>query len=805
MPIRIKLVDSVYHLRRASRDHHTYGFAGITQEYQSGMKRLLILLLWATVAFAQSNTGELRLTVKDPSGLGIESTVQLVSEANQYQETFNTDSAGTLDAKRLPFGVYTVQVQRPGFANVSASIEIHSAIPVESTIQLSVAPVNESVKVTDSDTLVDPSRTGTIERIGTSMIQDRLTSLPGRSLQDLVNTQPGWLYEGNAVLHPRGSEYQTQFVVDGIPLTDNRSPSFGTEIEADDVQSMSIYTSDIPAEYGRKMGGVVEVNTQRDTRPGLHGELVLSGGSFDTAGAYATAQYVWGKNTLGFSADGNMTSRYLNPPVPENYTNTGTTGDFAINYTRDFTDRDRLNVSVHHELSRYEIPNEQVQQAAGQMQNGDHGETMGIISYQHILSPDVVGDLHGMVRDDYGDLSSNPFSTPIIATQHNHFQEGYFKGSLSVHHGRQEWKAGIESDSIFLHENFSDMITDPSQFDPRTPPAFSFLGNRPDIEQSAFIEDFIRLGKWTVSAGLRWDHYQLLVNQNAVSPRLGVARYLKSADLVIHASYDRVFQTPDFENILLSSSPAVISLDPNVLRLPVKPSHGNYYDVGLTKGFWGKFSLDMDSFVRSVNNFADDDQLLNTAVSFPIAFLKARIYGAEGKVNIPHWGKLTGFVSYSYMVGSVYFPVTGGLFLGQDALNAQTTTSGRFWDSQDQRNTVRLRMQYQLTGRLWVAGGAEYGSGLPFDFNGTYEDALAQYGPAVVGRINFDRGRVRPNLSIDASAGVDLLKSDRLTLKLQADGENLNNRLNVIDFAGLFSGNAIAPPRSYGLRLRAAF
>lgn len=78
--------------------------------------------------------------------------------------------------------------------------------------------------------------------------------MPGRSLQDLVNSQPGWLYEGNAVLHPRGSEYQTQFVVDGVPLTDNRSPSFGPEIEADDADSMSIYTAGIPAEYGRKMG-----------------------------------------------------------------------------------------------------------------------------------------------------------------------------------------------------------------------------------------------------------------------------------------------------------------------------------------------------------------------------------------------------------------------------------------------------------------------------------------------------------------------------------------------------------------------
>jgi hypothetical protein len=35
--------------------------------------------------------------------------------------------------------------------------------------------------------------------------------------------------------------------------------------------------------------------------------------------------------------------------------------------------------------------------------------------------------------------------------------------------------------------------------------------------------------------------------------------------------------------------------------------------------------------------------------------------------------------------------------------------------------------------------------------------------------------------------------------------ENLNNRLNVIDFGGLFSGNAIGPPRSYFLRLAATF
>ena len=115
--------------------------------------------------------------------------------------------------------------------------------------------------------------------------------------------EPGWSLEANGILHPRESEYQVQYVMDGIPLTDNRSPSFGPEIEADDVQSMSIYTAGIPAEYGRKMGGVIELNTQ----PGFHGDIVLSGGSFDSGRAFARGQYTRGKNTLGGSASGSMT------------------------------------------------------------------------------------------------------------------------------------------------------------------------------------------------------------------------------------------------------------------------------------------------------------------------------------------------------------------------------------------------------------------------------------------------------------------------------------------------------------------
>jgi hypothetical protein len=812
------------------------------------MKRYALLLFLGTLpAFCQSNVGELRLTVFDPAAHAVRTQVQLVSEANQYRYTFITDDRGSIDARRLPYGIYQVQIRAPSFAPVSELIEVRSALPVIRTIRLRVAPASQSVTVHASTTVIDPFRAGSVNEMGLQTIQDRLTALPGRSIQDLVNSEPGWLYEGNAVLHPRGSEYQTQFVLDGIPVTDNRSPSFGPEIEADHIQSLSVYTAGIPAEYGRKMGGVVVVNTLRNEDPGLHGQLTLLGGSYATAGIDTQVQYTWKGNTLGASGSGNMTGHYLNPVVPENYTNNGTTGDFGLSYERQFTPNDHLTLIARHELARYEIPNELVQEngaylpradndtgcppvpsidepgdcvfiPGGQLQTGDNFETMGTISYQHIFASNAVGVLRGMARDNSNDFYSNPSSWPLIATQHNDFKEIYSNGSVAIHRGRQEWKTGFESDNIFLKENFSYLMpdcADPS--DPQCPitlgildagaTSFAFTGSRPDLEQAAYIEDAIQFGNWSVDAGLRWDHYQLMVNENAFSPRVAVSRYFVSVGAKIHGSYDRIFQTPSFENILLSSSPAAQALDTSVpaLQLPVEPSHGSYYELGATKAFWGKLRLDANMFRRDVNHYADDSQVLSTGISFPIAFRKAVLYGAEGKLEVLQWRRFTGFASYSYIVGNAWYPVTGGLFLGDDASNATTQLTGHFPDSQDQRDTVRDRIRYQVAPRVWFALGSDYNSGLPFQPDLTAQQYATEYGQSVVNHLNFYRNRIDPYFTQNASLSADLYQRENLSVRLQSDFENVGNTLELIDFGGLFSGNAIGPSRSVLVRLATTF
>ncbi len=770
--------------------------------------RSLILIVFSvlTLASGQANEGSLRLRVHDATGHPIETALQLISRENALSKTLSTHNDGTLAITHLPFGRYHIDIQCPGFAAVSQSVEIRSTAPTRLALQLTLSPITESVTVHTPDTLLAIDQPGSVNMLGTEQIQTRLGSVPGRSLQDLVDSQPGWLYEGSAVLHPRGSEYQTQFVIDGVPLTDNRSPGFGPEIDTDEVQSLNIYTAGIPAQYGRKLGGVIEVDTTQTAQPGLHGQLLLDGGSFASAGGAAQAQYSLGKNFFGASASGSRTDHYLNPVVPQNYSNTGTLGDFALNYERNQTLNDKATLSLRREFSRYDIPNEFIQQSVGQRQTAGNAETMGIASWQHNLSDRTGTDAHAMLRDKTTSFNSNANSTPIAIFQRDNLREAYFSFIATLDRNRHEWKAGVDSENAFLREALNYAVTDPTQFDPGTAASFAFTGTRPDLEQSAFLQDSIRFRNSTIAAGLRWDHYQLLVNRQALEPRVALSHYIPAAQLVMHASYDRVFQTPATDNILLSSSSQVDTIDPgNFLRLPVNPSTGDYYELGVSKEAAHQLRFDANYFRRFLSNFADDNQLQNTTIAFPIAFRKAIIYGFEGKLELPGWHGFNGFASYSYEVGNVWLPVTGGLFLGSDASAAAAALSGHIPNSQDQRNTFRGRMRYQINPRLWIAGGAEFDSGLPFEFEGDPGAVLVQYGPQVLARLNFDRGRILPALLLNASVGATLHRSERFTTTLQADGENLNNTLDVLDFGGLFSGNAIGPPRSAFLRLSTTF
>src|SRR6202521_1439337 len=767
---------------------------------------LALFFLSVLSARAQHVRGELRLEVHDPHGTPVPSPGERVSESNGLRRTFGAGSEGRYVAQDLPFGVYRLSLQAEGFAPWSDLVEIRSEVPVRVAVTLGVAPLTTRVEVNDSATLVDPYSTGSLSSIGRQTIEEHDAAQPGRELLDLVSEQPGWVYEANGVLPPRGSEYDVQFVVDGLPLTQNRSSAFAPSFDAGDVESLRVLTASFPAEYGRKLGGIVEVITKKDIQAGWHGRLDAGGGSFSTLNGAAGISYARGAQRFSVSGEGFHTDRYLDPPVLANYTNRGNAAGFSASYERDFSTSDRLRVSVMHNVVRFLVPNELVQQQAGQRQDIQNTETSGQIYFQHAISPELFLSFSGSVRDSSATLASNAQATPVIVSQDRGYREGYARADLAGHRGHHDWKTGVDGIFSPVHEALQYTITDPTQFDPGTQLHFQFPYQRKwDFEPSIYAQDQMRLGRWNVSAGLRVDHYGFVVHESAWSPRIGVSRFVPALNLLLHASYDRVFQTPAIENLLLASSPLLDAISPSVLRLPVRPGRGHFYEGGVTKGFLGKLRVDANVFRRDFRQYSDDDVLLDTGVSFPIAFAKARIFGEEIRLEVPQWGRFSGYLSYANQSGYGQGPITGGLFLGSDAAHALSDTS-RFAVTQDQRNSLRVRVRFQAPRHAWLAMGTQYGSGLPADIgNANVSDLLAAYGQEIFDPVDLARGRVRPNFSLDVAAGAEIYHKESRSAALQIQVANLGNRLHVINFASLFSGTALGVPRSVSASLRLTF
>ena len=336
---------------------------------------------------------------------------------------------------------------------------------------------------------------------------------------------------------------------------------------------------------------------------------------------------------------------------------------------------------------------------------------------------------------------------------------------------------------------------------PGTPANIRFAGRSADREYALFAQDLVQAGRWTVAAGLRWDKYDVLVHEDAWSPRIGIAYDWAAAGMVVRASYDRVFQTPAFENLLVSSAPDLGNFGPETVRLPVRPSRGHFLEGGVTRALFGAVRVDASVYRRTFSDYADDELLLNTGIGFPIAFRSATIDGLETRVIVPHWRGLSGSFSYSLLKGVAALPVTGGLF----PASSDTEEPREFPITQDQRHTISTRWRYQVHPSAWAAAGLSYGSGLPTEVEAEASDLLDAYSAELLDRVDFERHRVKPWMSVNLSAGTTVRQHGHHVVRLQADLTNVFGRLNVINFAGLFSGTAVGAPRRVVARLQTEF
>ena len=541
------------------------------------------------LAIAQVMEGRLSIRVSDPGGGAVAAHVRLVGRNPEFVAAATADETGQAVIKRVPPRLFQLIVRHPGFETFSAQIEIRSAVPQSVQVVLQIGMLHETVTVENAAPLLDPLQPSNPVQVGRLNLNRVPGTTLGRSTIDIVTTLPGWLLEANAVLHPRGSEYDTQYVIDGMPLYDNRSIAFAPGFENDEFEAVNVLTAGIPAEYGRRLGGVIALDTRRADGRGHHTALDLQGGGHGTYFGSMSHQYAADRTTVSAGLQVGRTDRYLDPPSLENFTNKASSGGFNARLAHDISPRDQLTVYLRYNRSGFLVPNDLEQQAAGQRQDRQMGELAGQVHYQKTISGRSVGSVRGMVRELSGRLRSNPLATPVHVQQDRGFREAALVGDLTVDHGWYTVKFGGDVRVNDIREMFQ--LADPGEL---TRPILSFHDQRRSTELGLFVQNQVRLGNFVTNLGVRLDGYRLLVV--AVSPRAALSYYVpkaeiqmfapttassnrlpalsyyprgarepsqlpRSAEIQMFASYDRIFQPPPMENLLLSSGGPALGID----------------------------------------------------------------------------------------------------------------------------------------------------------------------------------------------------------------------------------------------------
>src|SRR5262249_49815459 len=145
---------------------------------------------------------------------------------------------------------------------------------------------------------------------------------------------------------------------------------------------------------------------------------------------------------IGGTLSAARTDRYLDPPVTENYTNHGSLTGMGVRYDDRPSADDRVHVGWQRRDRSFLVPNERLQDAAGQRQERQGSEDLGHAAWMKVLGNRVMVDVRGVVERLGATLSSNELATPIIVSQDRSFTRGYAGLSVATEARHHRIKAG---------------------------------------------------------------------------------------------------------------------------------------------------------------------------------------------------------------------------------------------------------------------------------------------------------------------------------------------------------------------------
>ena len=247
------------------------------------LRAALFLLLACLPAFAQQTSGTIGGRVVNQEGAAVPGvTVTARNVATGFTRTESSDREGLYRLAALPVGIYEVTAALPGFSTVSKKdIEVDVAQVQAIDFALKIVALAETVDVTGATPLVvttSPSIGGVVNPI-------RIESLPlnGRQFANLAATIPGvgLGFHTDATKSTQfspqingGNGRNVNYLIDGGDNNDDTVGGLLQLFPLEAIQEFNFQTSIYKAEYGRSVGGVMNVVTKSGTN-------VWSGSGFE--------------------------------------------------------------------------------------------------------------------------------------------------------------------------------------------------------------------------------------------------------------------------------------------------------------------------------------------------------------------------------------------------------------------------------------------------------------------------------------------------------------------------------------------
>jgi hypothetical protein len=194
----------------------------------TAMLAALALVLGASSALAQSQTGEIFGKVTDESGAVLPGvTVTLTGPSLLQPQVATTTETGSFQFPRLSVGTYTVKFELPGFKTVvKEGIAVTVGFSANVTTQLGVSSVQETVTVTGESPVIDTKQTGTKQTFTLEYLQ----SIPSARDPWVILQQTAGIAMDRENIGGNMSGQQSNYISRGANPTNNKWSLDGVDI-----------------------------------------------------------------------------------------------------------------------------------------------------------------------------------------------------------------------------------------------------------------------------------------------------------------------------------------------------------------------------------------------------------------------------------------------------------------------------------------------------------------------------------------------------------------------------------------------